>query len=382
MEIGQAHSSGILSYGNWERLGALKPDLVLVFGGSDHFRRPGFAEALREVFPGSAMLGCSTAGEIVREGALEGHVVLTALKVQTPTFRVVATPLGCMEGSRASGEALGSALGAPLGELPLRGVMLLGQGVRVNGSAIIRGLADVVGREVPICGALAGDGGAFERTFTLHDGQVSDRDIAALGFYGEGIELRTASAGGWMPFGPVRRITRARDNVLHELDGEPALAIYRRYLGEWARELPGSGLLFPISLLEDGQGETGLTRTLLGIDEASGSLILAGDVTEHCCVRLMHADTGGLVEGARIAARSALGEWESADLALLFSCLGRKLVMGGRVDEEVEAVTDLLKGSPLVSGFYSYGEIGPHSRFSDSKLHNQTMTVTLLRERP
>ena len=381
MEIWQAHSRGILSYGTWDRLGKLKPDLVLVFGSIDHFRRPGFAESLKEVFRDSLMLGCSTAGEIIREGALEGHVVVTAVKLQHPALRVVAAPLACMEDSRESGERLGEGLRIPSGDLPLRGVLLLGQGVQVNGSAIIQGLAETIGKDVPICGALAGDGGAFVRTFTLHGDKVSDRDTVALGFYGEGIELRTASAGGWMPFGPVRHITRAKDNVLQELDGEPALAIYRRYLGEWAKDLPGSGLLFPLCLLEDEQRETGLTRTLLGIDEAAGSLVMAGEMTEQRHVRLMHADTGGLVEGAREAARTALGEWESADLALLFSCVGRKLVMGGRVDEEVEAVTDLLKGSPIVSGFYSYGEIGPHSRFSDSKLHNQTMTVTLLRER-
>jgi hypothetical protein len=203
----------------------------------------------------------------------------------------------------------------------------------------------------------------------------------AVGFYGDALELRTGSAGGWRPFGPVRRITRSKDNILYELDGEPALDVYRRYLGEWSKDLPGSGLLFPISLLEDERHETGLIRTLLGIDETSGSLILAGDVTEQSYARLMHADTGGLVEGARQAARSALAGGGPADLALLFSCVGRKLVMGGRVDEEVDAVAQELGDGTILAGFYSYGEIGPHHQASECKLHNQTMTVTLLTEK-
>jgi len=287
-----------------------------------------------------------------------------------------------MEDSRDSGRRLGADLGQPFQGLPLRGVLLLGLGVRVNGSAILRGLAEIIGKETPVCGALAGDGGAFKRTFTLCHGKVSDQEIAALGFYGEGMELRSGSGGGWMPFGPVRRITRAKGNVLHELDGEPALEVYRRYLGAWAKDLPGSGLLFPISLLEDEQRETGLIRTLLGIDEASGSLVLAGDVTEQGFARLMYAETGSLVEGAREAARTALGDGEAAELALLFSCVGRKLVLGGRVDEEVAAVAEVLQGGTLLAGFYSYGEIGPHPGRAGCKLHNQTMTVTLLRERP
>lgn len=382
MEIWQAHSQGVLSYDAWHRLGALKPDLVLVFGSADHFQRPGFAPSLQDVFPGATLLGCSTAGEIIREGALEGQVVVTAMKLRQPAFRACCAPLTSMEDSRDSGRRLGADLGQPFQGLQLRSVLLLGLGVRVNGSAILRGLAEGIGKETPVCGALAGDGGAFQQTFTLCNGKVSDQEIAALGFYGEGMELRSGSGGGWMPFGPVRRINRAKDNVLHELDGEPALEVYRRYLGTWAKDLPGSGLLFPISLLEDEQRETGLIRTLLGIDEASGSLILAGDVTEQGFARLMYADTGSLVEGAREGARTALGEGEAAELALLFSCVGRKLVLGGRVDEEVAAVAEVLEGGTLLAGFYSYGEIGPHPGRAACKLHNQTMTVTLLRERP
>jgi len=381
MEIWQAHSRSTMSSGTWNRLGELDPDLALVFGAIGHFQSPGFAASLRNVFPGAALLGCSTSGEIIREGTLEGHVVITAMKLHKPLFRAVSAPLTHMRDSHLSGRRLGEQLVPPLGPEPLSGVLLLGLGVQVNGSAIIQGLAEAIGRDIPICGALAGDDGAFTRTFTLCGDRVSDRELVALGFYGESMELRTGSAGGWMPFGPVRRITRAEGNVLFELDGERALDVYRRYLGEWARDLPGSGLLFPISLLQDEQHELGVIRTLVGVDDSTGSLILAGDVTERGCARLMHADSGGLVQGAREAARSALGDGGPADLALVFSCVGRKLVLGGRVDEEVEAVSGAMGAGTILAGFYSNGEIGPHDRHSECMLHNQTMTVTLLRER-
>lgn len=381
MEIWQTRSKGGLSYPAWDPVGAMDPDLLLVFGGVGHFERAGFMEMLRGVFPRAAIAGCSTAGEITREGVLEDHVVLTALRFQHPAFRVVTTPLDRMEDCAESGRRLGEHLRVPFRSEPLRGVLLLGLGVKVNGSAIIQGLAERTGPEVPICGALAGDGGAFIRTYTISDEGVSSHCAVAVGFYGEAIRLRTGSAGGWLPFGPVRRITRASHNVLYELDREPALDVYRRYLGEWAKDLPESGLLFPICVL-DGQAQaTGLIRTLLGIDETSKSLILAGDVQEHADARFMHADTEGLLEGARAAARSALGGGEPPDLALLFSCVGRKLVLGGRVDQEVEAVAEELQGGPVLAGFYSYGEIGPMGGCSDSRLHNQTMTVTLLSER-
>ncbi len=381
MEIWQTRSKGGLSYPAWDRVGALDPDLLLIFGGIGHFERTGFMETLRGVFPRSAIAGCSTAGEITREGVLDDHVVLTALKFQRPSFRVVTAPLDRMEDSAESGRRLGDGLRSALDGLPLRSVLLLGLGVKVNGSSIIRGLAERVGPEVPICGALAGDGGAFIRTYTISGEGISSHCAVAVGFYGDSIQLRTGSAGGWLPFGPVRRITRASHNILHELDHEPALDVYRRYLGEWAKDLPESGLLFPICILDEDARETGLIRTLLGIDESSKSLILAGDVQEHADARFMHADTDGLLEGARAAARSALGDGSSPDLALLFSCVGRKLVLGGRADQEVEAVAEELNGGTVLAGFYSYGEIGPMGGCSGSRLHNQTMTVTLLSER-
>lgn len=381
MEIWQASTVDMDLEAGWRRLQELGPDLVLVFGSPRAFHQETFPSLLQEAFPTTIRMGCSTAGEIVREGVKEGHVVLTALKLQRPALRAASTPLHGMADSLQAGSRLGEQLRKPLDGLPLRGVMLLGHGVRVNGSALIHGVVEATRNKPHVFGALAGDDGAFERTFTLYGGTVSDTDVVALGFYGDGVELRTGSAGGWMPFGPVRRITRARNNLLHELDGEPALEVYRRYLGDWAKDLPGSGLLFPISLLEDAQHETGLIRTLLGIDEAGGSLILAGDVPENSLARLMHADTGSLLEGASQAARAAMGSGGPADLALLFSCVGRKLVMGGRVDQEVEAVTEVLNAGTIVAGFYSNGEIGPRSARSEPRLHNQTMTVTLLTER-
>ena len=128
----------------------------------------------------------------------------------------------------------------------------------------------------------------------------------------------------------------------------------------------------------------GLIRTILGIDEAIGSLTLAGDIAEGCYLRLMHATNDSLVDGAHEAAISTGvdGQSSAQHLALLVSCVGRKLVMGARVDEEVEAVTAVLGGNVRVAGFYSYGEISPGSDDSaGSDLHNQTMTITHLTER-
>jgi hypothetical protein len=270
-------------------------------------------------------------------------------------------------------------------ELPLEGlraIVILGQGVKINGSAVLSGLVDVVGPQIPITGGLAGDGGAFVETWVLDNQGVSNDRIVCMGLYGQDLVFSHGSFGGWSPFGPARQVTRCDNNVLYELDGEPALDVYKRYLGEHAKDLPVSGLLFPFAMLGKDHNELGIIRTILGIDEKNGSLTLAGDIVPDGYLKLMHASTDALVSGAETAAHASRGNTspDQAGLALLVSCVGRKLVMGGRVDEEVEVVADLYGSNTTFAGFYSYGEISPHAGLMSCKLHNQTMTISYISE--
>jgi hypothetical protein len=211
---------------------------------------------------------------------------------------------------------------------------------------------------------------------------VADDKVVAVGLCGEHLRFGHGSFGGWEPFGPARRVTRCDGNVLYELDGEPALEIYKRYLGDHAKDLPASGLLFPFAMLGEDHNAIGLIRTILGVDEAGGSLTLAGEINPDGYLKLMHASTDKLVNGAESAAQAAAAMFASAgdSVAILVSCVGRKLVMGNRVDEEVEAVSDVVGKKAVLTGFYSYGEISPFTPGSSCKLHNQTMTITCLGE--
>lgn len=356
------------------------PDLLLVFGAVDYFRDTGLADAVRAVAPQAALLGCSTAGEISPAGVADGSCVITALRFADSRVRAASTVLDGMGDSGAAGQRIGEQLAGD----GLRAILLFGPGVAINGSALVDGVAGVVGQEIPITGGLAGDGGAFRETFTVDAAGTANSRVVAVGLYGDSLFFTHGSYGGWEPFGPARKVTRCVGNVLYELDGEPALAVYKRYLGEHAAGLPASGLLFPFAMLGAQRDELGLIRTILGVDEASGSLTLAGEIHQDGYLKLMHASTDRLVGGAEQAAEAALSGLAGAvpTLALLVSCVGRKLVMGGRVDEEVEAVVEMLGRHAVPTGFYSYGEISPFAPAGACRLHNQTMTVTCFGERP
>ena len=360
-------------------LAEIAPQLVLVFAAPQFFTDPGFASALGAAFPGSRRIGLSTAGEIASQGVNDNSIVITTVHFDRITFKVAATDITSMEDSAGAGKRLAQQL---QGE-GLRAVILLSQGVAVNGSDLITGAVGVLGKQIPLTGGLAGDNGAFTRTWSLLDDTVSATQMLAIGLYGDAVDFAHGSFGGWQSFGPVRRATKAIGNVLYELDGEPALAIYKRYLGDYAKDLPASGLLFPFAILSGDREETGLIRTLLGIDEGAGSLTLAGDIPQNGYLRLMHASTEALVDGAEAAAEAAqrMAAQNGESLALLVSCIGRKLVMGDRVDEEVEAVGAVFGQGCTLTGFYSNGEISPFLETTECKLHNQTMTITYLGER-
>lgn len=357
-------------------LAAISPQLVLVFGSVTWLQA--VAPALQTQFAQAIRLGCTTAGEISGQGVTDGACVITAVRFDQVRLHSASTPLVSMQASYAAGQALAAQLPAQ----DLRAVLVFAQGVNINGSQMIAGISATLGDQVLVTGGLAGDDAAFKQTFVLtNEGVFSDR-VACLGLYGSALQVSHGSFGGWEPFGPARKVTRCVDNVLFELDGEPALDVYKRYLGDHARGLPASGLLFPFAMLGDNHQDMGLLRTILAIDESAGSLTLAGDIVNSGYLRLMHASTQALISGAQTAAQSAFLDTPAPDqsLALLVSCVGRKLVMGGRVEEEVEAVAEVLSQGAVLTGFYSYGEISPFSTDLSCRLHNQTMTITTLAE--
>ena len=370
-------------------LASLQPHLVLVFASLEAMQALD-AACVQALIPQAQWVGCSTAGEISGQGVGDGSIVITALRFRQPAFRVASVELADMADSLAAGQRLAARLAHP----DLRHVLVLGQGAGINGSALVDGLTGTLGSGgVVVSGGLAGDGGRFTGARVWGPDGISATSVVGIGFDGPGWHISHGSMGGWQRFGPVRTVTRSEGNVLYELDGERALDIYKRYLGDYAAQLPASGLLFPWSVLgSDAQAE-GITRTLLGISEADGSLIMAGDIPQGGKLQLMHASVDALVDAAEQAAETAAHTASQAvaanppstpdqALALLVSCVGRKLVMGARVDEEVEAVGQMLGQHTTLAGFYSNGEISPHIHSTNCKLHNQTMTITLLSERP
>jgi len=351
--------------------------LALVFGGSEALRNPDRLAEAAAMYPEAELLGCSTSGEIRGTHVSDESIVVTAIAFENTAIRTAHLVLSEPTDSRAAGRDLAEQLS---GE-HLVHVLVFSDGLAVNGSELTRGFVDRLPANVQVTGGLAGDGTDFRETLIVRGSRARPREVVAVGLYGERLRVGYGSMGGWDPFGPERLITRSNGNVLYEFDGRSALELYKQYLGEYANDLPASALLFPLSIRST-VNEPSVVRTVLSIDDAESSMTFAGDLPEGSYARLMKANFERLIDGANDAACAAyetLGS-RTPDLAMLISCVGRKMVLRQRVEEEVESVLMVLGEAVILSGFYSYGEIAPFAPGESSELHNQTMTITTFAE--
>lgn len=352
--------------------------LVLAFGAAGYQATDVPIRDLLATFPKSRVVGCSTAGEI--HGSLLSDDTFS-VAVAKFEFTEIETAVAEVESPTQSYEA-GAKLARMLTDEDLRSILVLSDGLHVNGSELVRGLNGNLASHVIVTGGLAADGDRFGNTWVLDRNGWSSRRVCAVGFYGDRVRIGHGSKGGWDIFGPERVVTHSKGNVLFELDGQPALSLYKRYLGDRAAGLPATALLFPLALRAERDDKKTLVRTVLAVDEAAQSMTFAGDVPRGHLAQLMRANFERLIGGAAEAALNSRREQRlgrSATLAIAISCVGRRLILGERTEEELEAaLQDLPQGTQQV-GFYSYGEISPYASGS-CDLHNQTMTLTTIQE--
>jgi len=360
----------------------------MVFGSRKLISNNDFIDSIKQKYPSAYLIGCSTSGEIYDTQVLDDTLISTAISFESTTIESASEIVKNVEDSYEAG----CKLAQKLNKEKLTHIFVLSEGLNINASKLIKGMKEYLPSNISITGGLAGDGTLFEKTMVISNGYAEENMISAIGLFGETIRVGYGSIGGWDSFGPERLITKSKNNILYEMDGKSALELYKNYLGDYAKDLPGSALLFPLSIRAKDSNE-GVVRSILGINQEDNGLMFVGDVPEGYYAKLMKANFDRLVNGALEAAELSEHNMEtSPKLAILISCVGRKIVLKQRIEEEVEAVRDILGEDCMFTGFYSYGEISPYTEISHKdgqtvcklgkgcELHNQTMTITTIME--
>jgi hypothetical protein len=355
-----------------------KQTVVLFFATAHNQEITSQLKELSDSFPNSHICGCSTAGEIFDTSLYDHSISIAIIHFSNTQIRSAFANLAGQNDISQACEIFAQNLYSD----DLKGILVLSEGLNVNATQVLNGISRVTGTDIIVTGGLAGDGDRFQETWTFCNGKTMKDAICAIAFYGDAIRIGHGSKGGWDIFGPDRLITKSQENTLYELDGQPALALYKKYLGERADGLPATGLLFPLALnksidLRDKE----VVRTILSVNEEEQSITFAGDMPEGYYARLMRANFDRLIDGAADAAAeiTAVIPNDENTLAISISCVGRRLVLGERAEEEIEVVLDALPAGTQQIGFYSYGEISPQAS-GECDLHNQTMTITTISE--
>lgn len=351
--------------------------LVLMFGAGEKVVLREVYNHIRNEYPNARIISCSTSGEILDDGVFDDTVAVTAIQLERSTIRCAKMSVNKGVNSYETGKTLMKELAAD----DLTTLFVVSEGSFSNGSELVSGFNENNDRHIPITGGMAGDADRFQKTLVGLDDIPEEGNVVAIGFYGSRLHIGHSSFGGWDEFGRERVITRSDKNILYEIDGRNALDLYKEYLGPYVNELPGSALFFPLSM-RVGDSDKSLVRTILAISEEDKSMTFAGNLPQGSKVRLMKANFDRIINGSSVAATNSLSEGakKSPELAILISCVGRKLILQERTYEEVKAAKNIFGPATVITGFYSYGEISPFNTDSNCELHNQTMTITTFTE--
>ena len=354
-------------------------NIVFIFGDREAIKSKTIYAELKKIYANAEIVGCSSSGNILGDSISSSCMIATALLLEKGRVEVSVKEFT----EEDNQEEISKLLVKELPEKNLKHLFLLSDGLNTNGSALAKGANEALGNSVSITGGLAGDGTEFEETWIIANGNAKQKQMVAVGFYGESITVESGCYSGWDEFGVLRKITKSKGNILYEIDGKPALELYKKYLGEYAKDLPASAINFPMSIKKNRNDdeEDAIIRSVLGVDEETQSLIFVGDVPEGYLGRLMRGNVDRLIDGSETAAKQIKKVNSKTALGLVVSCVGRRIVLKQLTEEELESISETLGSNVQLTGFYSYGELAPFSNeLLSCSLHNQTMTLTVIYE--
>lgn len=334
-------------------------------------------EGINEAVGTGNIVGCTGDGEMSGDGYSTGSAILAGIATDQIDFTVAYA-----ENLSQNCELAGKQLAAKLAPT-VQYVHLFSDGITGNGCGILRGIFSVLREDLPIAGGTAGDNGKFERTWQFAGRKVLTDAAVAIGFTGD-FHLGTGVRSGWSPIGLAKKVTRASGNILYELNGEPALQVYERFLGKHAEKLPAVGVEYPLGLvgkcLDNDSGDYYLLRATMSVDRQEGSIRFAGEIPEGAEVHLTCGDNSSILEASSEAAR--LADEEIGDIqprmVFFYSCMARKIILGQRTQEELDRIRRVFGAEVPIIGFYTYGEYCRVGCGSPSLFHNETATVSVI----
>lgn len=364
--------------------GIEKADFALVFASVGYQQAVIVGEVSR--ITGGAVSGCSAEGVIADHLADESNFCVAVMVISSDELRVQH---GVAQGLGADPEGVGRSIGESIAQNAPRdpiALLVFPDGMTLNFDKMVAGLSSALPEtlKVPMLGGSASDNLKFERTYQYCDDQVTSDGVSWALLSGPA-KMSYAVNHGCVPVGVEHKVTRSSGNVIHELDGRPAVSVLKDYveegeLGDWVKVVLtlNLGLQAPDHLV-DGYDQY-LIRTIVGrLDEGSESFAIADDVVEGTSLWVTRRDYEKLRAGVDKSCDAILAglDGEKAQLVFHFDCVGRgkSFLREAQKQNLLEHMQDRLGKVPWI-GFYCYGEISPVAE--KNSFHNLTMVLAAL----
>ncbi|MEA5599883.1 FIST signal transduction protein [Nostoc sp. UHCC 0252] len=247
------------------------------------------------------------------------------------------------------------------------------ESLTISGVSILNGLKLALGQHIPIFGGLAGDQSRYQNTYQFFQTEVLSDSVPILLFSGK-ILFSHGVASGWHPIGQVSQVTKVDKNIIYEIDGKPALDFYHHYLGL----LPPS-MEYPLAVSEQ-NGDSFYIRAPIAYNQESGSITFFADVPDQAMIQIAEAGYEDILAASKASFTNALDNYPGVEpsAVLFFSCVARRQILGTRAKEEYQNTKLCLDYHLPGCGFYSYGEIAPIDRISQTQFHNETFVTLIL----
>jgi len=372
-----------------KQLGKKKADVIMVFA-APKFQQQKMLDGIKSITGSVPMLGGTTAGEISPKGLSVNSVIVMGLNSKDIKFNV-GIGKNISKNEINAGKMLAKNVLKKASKKNASTLVMFPDGLAGDGLAIIQGAQKVLGIDFEIVGGALGDEANFKHTYQYYNGKVYDNVVVGMLISDKG-KIKTASGvrHGWESIGNRFKCTKSKGGVVYKFGNENALDFYRELLGkERGKKLPAIGLEYPMGLIDEKAKIEGYDyfqiRAPVGIDEKAKSVTFAASIPEGKDVTLTYSSRSTIINGSKLSAMQAKKTLKGkTKLILMFSCVARKLVLGRRTNEEINAVRKIFGRNVPIFGFYTYGEIGPIdkrvSTLKSTRWHNETVVIYVLGE--
>ncbi len=352
-----------------------KPNLAIVFS---HSSLPNHLIAQSLQKHNIDFIGCSSAGEIVNGKLYNKAITITLFELERNKYRIYKTNVTAEE-SYQTGIATAAFAKEQFNNPKFVSLFTL----TIDAEQLVEGLKVGLNNGSPIYGGIAADDQKLQPYLITADKQ-NKQNFQSIIFDNDAIELHSTAISGWEPIGIEYTITKSNNNIVYEINNEPALDFFVDFFGfrtdplNQVENTEASNIVntqYPIQISKENRS---VIRSPLDVNTEDKSITLAGPVNTGDVFKFSVAPGFKVIEETIHGFQNFKKEVNTPEALILFSCKARHYAFGPVIEDEIEAIHQLW--DVPFQGFLSFGEIG-NNKNEETYFHNSTCCLLTIKEK-